>query len=62
MTSLTVVSSNGFAGSFSAGATPALTLSTTITGIIKGNGTTLSAATSGTDYSAGTSGNASIFS
>jgi hypothetical protein len=31
-------------------------LSTSITGLLKGNGTAISAATSGTDYSAGTSG------
>lgn len=44
VTSLTVASSNGFAGSFTAGATPALTLSTSVTGILKGNGTSISAA------------------
>lgn len=44
VTSLTVASANGFAGSFSAGATPALTLSTTVTGILSGNGTAISAA------------------
>jgi hypothetical protein len=32
-------------------------LSTTVTGIVKGNGTSLSAAASGTDYAPGTSGN-----
>jgi len=55
VTSISVASSNGFAGSSSGGATPALTLSTSITGILKGNGTAISAATSGTDYSLGTS-------
>ena len=54
VTAVSVASSNGFAGSSSGGATPALTLSTSITGIIKGNGTAISAATAGTDYSAGT--------
>lgn len=38
VTSLSVVSANGFNGSFSAGATPALTLSTTVSGITYGNG------------------------
>ena len=52
---MSVVSANGFAGSSSGGATPALTLSTSITGVIKGNGTAISAATVGTDYSVGTS-------
>jgi hypothetical protein len=55
VTSVAVASSNGFAGSSSGGATPTLTLSTSITGLLKGNGTAMSAATSGTDYSAGTS-------
>jgi hypothetical protein len=55
VTAVSVVSANGFAGSSSGGATPALTLSTSITGVLKGNGTALSAATAGTDYSAGTS-------
>jgi hypothetical protein len=32
-----------------------LTIATSITGVLKGNGTALSAATSGTDYSLGTS-------
>jgi hypothetical protein len=55
VTAVSVVSANGFAGSSSGGATPALTLSTSITGVLKGDGTAISAATSGTDYSAGTS-------
>jgi len=55
VTAVSVVSANGFAGSSSGGATPALTLSTSVTGVIKGDGTAISAATSGTDYSAGTS-------
>ena len=55
VTAVSVTSANGFAGTSSGGATPALTLSTSISGVIKGNGTAISAATSGTDYSAGTS-------
>lgn len=54
VTSVAVASSNGFAGSSSGGATPTLTLSTSITGLLKGNGTAMSAATAGTDYSDGT--------
>ena len=50
VTAISVASTNGFAGSSSGGATPALTLSTTITGILKGNGTAISAATVGSDY------------
>lgn len=43
VTSLTVASANGFAGSFSASATPVLTMSTTVSGNVCGNGTALSA-------------------
>ena len=50
VTAVSVVSANGFAGTSSGGATPALTLTTTITGLLKGNGTAISAATAGTDY------------
>lgn len=50
VTSLTVASSNGFAGSFTPTTTPVLTMQTSITGILKGNGTAVSAAVSGTDY------------
>lgn len=50
VTSISVASANGLAGTSSGGATPALTLSTTITGLLKGNGTAISAAVSGTDY------------
>lgn len=45
VTSVSVATANGLAGSSSGGATPALTLSTTITGILQGNGTAISAAT-----------------
>jgi hypothetical protein len=55
VTAVSVASANGFAGTSSGGATPALTISTSITGVLKGNGTAISAATSGTDYSLGTS-------
>ena len=50
VTAVSVVSANGFAGTSSGGATPALTLSTSITGILKGNGTAISAAVANTDY------------
>ena len=51
VTTVSVVSANGLAGTVAnATSTPALTLSTTVTGILKGNGTTISAATAGTDY------------
>lgn len=55
LTSVAVTSANGFAGTSSGGTTPSLTLTTNITGLLKGNGTAMSAATAGTDYSAGTS-------
>lgn len=48
VTSLSIVSTNGFAGTVSnPTTTPAITLSTTITGILQGNGTAISAATTG---------------
>jgi len=53
VTSVSVVSANGFAGTVAtATTTPAITLTTTVTGILKGNGTAISAATAGTDYTA----------
>jgi hypothetical protein len=59
VTTVSVVTANGFAGSVAtATTTPAITLSTTVTGIIKGNGTAISAATAGTDYLAPPSGTA----
>jgi hypothetical protein len=53
VTSVSVVSANGLAGTVAnATTTPAITLSTSITGVLKGNGTAISAATAGTDYQA----------
>jgi hypothetical protein len=51
VTSVSVVSANGFAGTVAtATTTPAITLTTSITGVLKGNGTAISAAVAGTDY------------
>lgn len=50
VTAVSVASANGFTGTSSGGATPALTLTTSISGVLKGNGTAISAATAGTDY------------
>jgi hypothetical protein len=62
VTSVSVVSANGFAGTVAnSTTTPAITLSTTITGILKGNGTAISAAVSGTDYAPATSGTAILY-
>jgi hypothetical protein len=53
VTTVSVVSANGLAGTVAnATTTPAITLSTSITGVLKGNGTAISAATAGTDYQA----------
>lgn len=68
VTSVSVTSANGFAGTVAtATTTPAITLSTTVTGLLKGNGTAISAAVADTDYQApisltttGTSGAASF--
>ena len=45
VTSISVATANGLAGTSSGGTTPALTLSTTVTGFLQGNGTAISAAT-----------------
>lgn len=51
VTSVSVTAANGFAGTVAnPTSTPAITVSTTVTGLLKGNGTAVSAATAGTDY------------
>jgi hypothetical protein len=56
VTTVSVVSANGFAGTVAdATTTPAITLTTSISGMLKGSSSALVAATTGTDYSAGTS-------
>jgi hypothetical protein len=53
VTTVSIVSANGFAGSVATpSTTPAITLTTTVTGVLKGNGTAISAAVAGTDYQA----------
>jgi len=62
VTSVSVVSANGLAGTVAnSTTTPAITLRTTITGILKGNGTAISAAVSGTDYAPATSGTSILY-
>lgn len=57
VTDVSVVSANGLAGTVAnSGTTPAITLSTSVSGVLKGNGTAISAAISGTDYAPATSG------
>jgi hypothetical protein len=53
---VSVATTNGFTGTSSGGGSPQLTLGTPLSGILKGNGTGMVAATSGTDYAPGTSG------
>ena len=51
--SVSVASANGFAGSVAqatATSTPAITISTSVTGVLVGNGTAVAAAVSGTDF------------
>lgn len=56
VTTVSVVSANGFAGTVAnPSSTPAITLTTSISGMLKGSASALVAATAGTDYSAGTS-------
>lgn len=51
VTTVSVVSANGFAGTVAtATSTPAITLTTSLTGLLKGNGTAMLAAVAGTDY------------
>jgi len=51
VTSVSVVSANGLAGTVAnPTTTPAITLSTTVTGLLKGNGTAISAAIANVDY------------
>ncbi len=51
VTDVSVATANGFAGTVATSTTtPVITLSTTVTGILKGNGTAISAASAGTDY------------
>ncbi len=51
VTTVSVATANGFAGTVAtATTTPAITISTTVTGLLKGNGTAVSAAVAGTDY------------
>ena len=51
VTNFSFVNANGFAGTVTnPTTTPALTLTTTVTGVLKGNGTAISAAVAGTDY------------
>jgi hypothetical protein len=62
VTTVSVVSANGLAGTVAnATTTPAITLSTSITGVLKGNGTAISAAVSGTDYAPATSGTSILY-
>lgn len=50
VSTVSVASANGFAGTVAnATSTPAITLTTTATGLLKGNGTAIAAAVSGTD-------------
>ncbi len=44
LTAVSVTTANGFSGTSSGGSTPAITLTTPVTGILKGNGTSMTAA------------------
>lgn len=51
VTTVSVATANGFAGTVATpSTTPVITLTTSLTGLLKGNGTAMSAATAGTDY------------
>ena len=60
VTNVSVATANGFAGDVSTPTTtPAIIIKTTVTGLLKGNGTAISSATAGTDYISSTVGTAS---
>jgi hypothetical protein len=62
VTKVSVVSTNGLAGTVANDSTtPAISLSTTVTGLLKGDGTAISAAASGTDYAPATSGTSILY-
>ncbi len=51
VTSVAVATANGFSGTVAnSSTTPSITMQTSATGVLKGNGTAISAATQGTDY------------
>lgn len=58
VTAVSVATDNGFAGTSSGGETPVLTIETTVTGLLKGDGEAVSAATANTDYLTPPSGTA----
>lgn len=61
VTSVSVATANGFAGTVATStSTPAITISTTISGLLKGNGTAIAAAVSGTDFAPATSGSSAL--
>ncbi|NDI17848.1 MAG: hypothetical protein EBY83_07810, partial [Verrucomicrobia bacterium] len=62
VSSVSVVAINGFAGTVAnSTTTPAISLSTSVSGLLKGNGTAISAAISGTDYAPATSGTSILY-
>ena len=62
VTSVSVVSANGLSGTVAnATSTPAITLSLTVNGILKGSGSSIVAATSGTDYAPATTGQSILY-
>jgi hypothetical protein len=61
ITQITIEDANGFNGTITSGTTPQVTLETTVTGMVKGNGTALEEAVSGTDYAPPTSGNSILY-
>jgi len=61
VTGVAIASANGLAGTSDGNSVvPTITLSTSVTGLLKGNGTAISAATSGTDYLAPTGSGAGL--
>lgn len=62
VTDVSVVTANGFGGTVATSTTtPAITITTGVTGVLKGNGTAISAAAAGTDYAPATTGTSILY-
>jgi len=61
ITQLTIEDTNGFNGTVTSGTTPQITIETTVSGMIKGNGVALEQAVSGTDFAPPTAGSSILY-
>ena len=61
ITSISIKNENGFNGIVGSGTTPQVTIETTVSGMVKGNGVALEAAVPGTDYAPPTIGQSILY-